>query len=352
MNHTFCNFIVGPSNRLAHHAALAVADNPNATYNPLLIRAASGLGKTHLLHAIGDHARQKQTACRIAYLTPRNLSHTLHKALGSGHIEVLRDQYLNTDLLLVDDLQEVNGKRHTQNMMLNLLDELVNGDRQVVMASTTRPQNIPSLDPRLCSRMSGSAVVDIQPPEAETRRRILHRKAAAHDVALSDSAAELIAGGLGANVRELENCLARLAAYASLHERPFDDNLVREVLQGEHPTNERKISVIQRTVAAYFGVRASDIRTKRRTRAVLVPRQIAMYLAHESTHLSPSEIGRLLGGHSATSVQHAFGRIQQLTQRDAGVARAVRVLRDMLVNPGVNNADISFPQDDLKQMCG
>ena len=259
---------------------------------------------------------------------------------------------MQADILLLDDLQDIVGMDHTQKMLVGILDELVRRDRQVVMASTTMPHNITSLDPRLSSRLGSSAIVDIQPPEAETRFHILRHKAAMHHVALSESATELVAAGTGANVRELENRLARLAAYASLHERPIDDTLVREVLSGEPPTDERKLSLIQRTVASYFGVGTPEIKTKHRTRALLVPRQIAMHLSHELTGLSVSEIGRLFGGHSTASVQHAFRRIQQLTHRDASVARAVGVLRDMLVNPGVDNSDISFPQGRLKRMCG
>ena len=352
MNHTFSNFIVGPSNRLAHQAALMIANNPDATYNPLLIRAASGLGKTHLLLAISDHVRQSQATCQIIYLTAGNLSHALHNALRNGRIETFRDQYLKAEILLVDNLQEIAGRSQTQQMLLHILDELMSSGRQVVMASTTMPRNITSLDPRLCSRLSYSGVVEIQPPEPETCRHILRGKAAIHRIALSDSATELIATGSRTNVRELENRLARVAAYASLHDRPIDDALVHEILAGKNPTDERKISVIQQTVTNYFGVRISDIKTKRRTHTILMPRQIAIYLSHELTGASLSEIGRLFGGHSTSSVQHAHRRIAQLTHGDASVARSVRSLRDMLVNPRVDNSDIGFPQDDLKQVCG
>ena len=352
MKPTFSNFIVGPSNRLAHQAALMIADNPDATYNPLLIRAASGLGKTHLLRAISNRPRQNKVTRRIIHTTPGGLAHALHAALQNGRINALRDQYLDTEMLLVDDLQEIAGKSHTQKMLLNVLDELLGSDRQVVVASTTRPQDIPSLDPRLCSRLSGGAVVEVQPPEPETYRRILRHKAAARGVALSDRAAELVLAGMHGGIRELENRLARLAAYASLHGRPIDDALVHEALLGKLPTDERKISAIQQAVATHFGVRTSEIRTKRRTRAVLVPRQIAMHLSHELTSVPASEIGRLFGGHSTSVVLHAFRRIQQLTQRDAGVARSVRLLRDMLIHSGVDNSHIGFPQDDLKQACG
>ena len=352
MKPTFANFIVGPSNRLAHQTALTVAYKPDATYNPLLIRAASGLGKTHLLRAIGSHARQNKATRRIIHMTPGGLAHALHTALGNGRVDRLRGQYLNTEMLLVDDLQDIAGKNHTQKMLLNVLDELTGSDRQVVMASTTRPQDITSLDPRLCSRLSGSTVVDVQQPEAETYRRILRHKAAAHRVALSDEAAELVVAGADGSVRELENRLARLAAYASLHGRPIDATLVNEALAGKHATDERKISAIQQAVAAHFGVGTSEIKTRRRTRAVLVPRQIAMHLSHELTSVPASEIGRLFGGRSTAVVLHAFRRIQQLTRRDAGVAQAVRLLRDMLTHSGVDNSHISFPQDDLKQACG
>lgn len=352
MEHTFSNFIVGPANRLAYQAAFRIADNPDATYNPLLCRAASGLGKTHLLQAISNHAKRNRASCHIVYLTPGGLGHALHNASRNDHIQTLRDQYLKAEFLLVDDLQEIGGKRHSQQMLLTVLDELIRKDKQIVVASITRPQNIPSLDPRLGSRLSGSAVVDILPPEPETCRRVLRHKAAAHQVALSDRAAKLMLASIGANIRELENCLARLATYASLHGRPIDDALVHKLLLVNPPTDERRISDIQQTVASHFGVRISEIRTKRRTHAILVARQIAMHLSQELTSIPLSEIGRLFGGHSTASVQRASQRIRHLAHRDAGVARSVRLLRDMLVQPRVDNSCFSFPQSDLKEICG
>ena len=352
MKHTFSNFIVGPANRHAYQAAFRIANNPDATYNPLLCRAASGLGKTHLLQAISNHTKRNRASCQIVYLTPGGLGHALHNALRNDHIETLRDQYLKAEFLLVDGLQEIAGKRHSQQILLTVLDELMGKDKQIVVASTTRPQNIPSLDPRLGSRLSGSAIVDIQPPEPETCRRILRHKAAAHQVALSDGTTELILASIGANVRELENCLARLATYASLHGRSIDEALVREQLLLNPSTDEQQISAIQQTVASHFGVRISEIRTKRRTHAILVARQIAMHLSQDLTSIPLSEIGRLFGGHSTASVQRASKRIRHLAHRDAGVARSVRLLRDMLVQPRVDNSCFSFPQGDLKEMCG
>ena len=169
MNHTFTNFIVGPSNRLAHQAALAVAGNPAAAYNPLLIRAGEGSGKTHLLHAIAYHLSQKTTVWQTTYLTPNSLSHKLHNALQNHHIEALRDQYLKTDILLVDDLQDMAGKNYTQQALLHILDNLSNHGKQIVLASTITPQDITSLDQRLQSRLSCGVIVEIQPPELETR---------------------------------------------------------------------------------------------------------------------------------------------------------------------------------------
>ena len=352
MNHTFADFIVGPSNRLAHQVALTIANDPDATYNPLLIRAASALGKTHLLHAIGEQARQNQAPGQITCLTPGGLSHALHNALKNGRIDTLRNQYLKTEILLVDDLQEIAGRNHTQNVLLHILDELMNSGRQVVMASTTLPLHIASLDQRLRSRLSGCAIVEIQPAEPETCKHILLSKAATHRLSLPESAAELIAAGTGTDLRELENRLARVAAYASLHDRPIDDALVHEVLLGTHPTQEREISVVQQTVANYFGVRISDIKTKRRTHAILIPRQIAMYLSYELTDASLQEIGQLFGGRSTSSVQHACRRIEQLTHGDDGIAGSVRSLRGMLARQPVGNSDIGFPQEGLKQVCG
>ena len=352
MNHSLSNFIVGPSNRLAYQVATAIADNPNGTYNPFLIRAAAGLGKTHLLHAVREHIKQHKTACRVTYVTPDGLSRRLHNAIRSGHVETLRDQYLKTDILMVDDVQDIAGRQHTQGMLLHILDEFMSSGRQVVVATSTMPRNIPSLEPRLCSRLGCSLVVEIRPPEPETCRKILHHKASLRRIELPDSVIELLVSATGANIRELEHHLTGLAAFASLHGRPIDDDLVLEMLQRENPTSERQISMIQQTVATYFGVRIADLKTKRRPHVILVPRQIAMFLSHELTSASPSEIGRLFGGRSSASVQHACRRIERLTRSGAGVSRPVQALRDMLGNSHVDNSGIGFPQDDLKEECG
>ena len=208
MNQTFANFIVGPSNRLAYQAAMTIASNPAAAYNPLLIRGADGLGKSHLLHAIGHHLNQQRGNWQIAYLTPDSLSYKLHNALQNGHIETLRGQYLKTDTLLMDDLQDIAGKNYTQQTLLHTLDALLNSGKQIVMASTTTPQDITPLDLRLTSRLSCGVVVEIQSPEADTRLAILRQKAAAYRISLSDSVANLILSDSRTNVRDLENTLA------------------------------------------------------------------------------------------------------------------------------------------------
>ena len=344
MDHTFTNFIVGPSNRLARQAAQAVADNPATAYNPLLIRAADGLGKSHLLRAIGHHFRESRPTWQITYLTPDTLSHKLHNALQNHHIEALRDQHQKTDALLVDDLQDIAGKTYTQQALLHILDDLSNSGKQVVMASTTIPQDITPIDQRLRSRLSCGVIVEIQPPEPETCMAILRQKAAVYRISLSDSVVNRIISDSRTSVRELENNLARLAAYASLRDRTIDDELVSDVLGQTYVPSQQQVSVIQQTVAGHFGVKVSDIKTKQRSHAILIPRQIAMYLCQELTDMPLPEIGRLFGDRNAATVQHAYRKVHRLIDVHAGLAGTVRALRKTLAETGVETADMSFPQ--------
>ena len=352
MNQTFANFIVGTSNQLACQAAVAVANSPAAAYNPLLIRAADGLGKTHLLRAVGHHFSQNKLSRQITYLTPDDLSHKLHNALQNNSIEALRKHYRKTDLLLADDLQDIAGKSYTQQTLLHILDDLLNTGKQIVMASTTMPQDITPLDARLRSRLTGGVSVEIQAPETETRLAILHQKAATYRISLSDSVASLIASDAQASIRELENNLARLAAYASLRDAPIDTKLVNDMLQPTCRTTQYQVSVVQQTVASHFGVKVSDIKAKKRDHNILIPRQIAMYLCQEVTDAPLAEIGRLFGGRSPATVQHAYAKIGRLTDDNAGIARAVHTLRKTLVVTGVEMADISFPQSPANRVCG
>lgn len=352
MNHTFVNFIVGPSNRLAYQAALAVANDPAAAYNPLLIRAANGLGKTHLLHAIGHYLGKRKPAWQTTYLTPDSLSHKLHHAIQNGHIEALRDQYLKTDILLVDDIQEIAGKSYTQQALLHTLDNLLHAGKQIVVASTTTPHDITSLDLRLQSRLSCGVIVEIQPPELETRLSILRQKAAAYRISLPDNVASLIASDSRLNIQELENSLTRLATYASLHDNAIDDGLISDMLRQTRTTDQHQITVIQQTVASHFGVKVSDIKAKHRSHVVLIPRQIAMYLCQELTDVPLPEIGRLFGGRSTSTIQHAYRRVGTLMDSDVSLAGTVRVLSRTLAKAHVEIADISFPQAEANRVCG
>ena len=352
MNQTFANFIVGASNRLAYQAAVAIADNAAAAYNPLLIRAADGLGKTHLLRAVGHHFGQNKLSWQITYLTPDSLSHKLHNALQNNHIEALRKHYRKTDLLLADDLQDIAGKSYTQQTLLHIFDDLLNTGKQIVMASRTMPQDITPLDARLRSRLTGAVSVEIQMPETETRLAILHQKATNYRISLSDSVASLIASDAQTNIRELENNLARLAAYASLRDVPIDAKLVSDMLQQTRKTTQHQVSVIQQTVASHFGVKISDIKAKKRDHGILIPRQIAMYLCQEVTDAPLAEIGRLFGSRSTATVQHAYRKIGRLTDDNTSVAQTVHALRKTLAVTGVERADISFPQSRIGRVCG
>lgn len=352
MTHTFSNFIVGASNRLAYQAAVTVANNPAATYNPLFIRGADGLGKTHLLHAISHHVGENRATSQVTYLTPDSLSHNLYNALQNGYIETLSNQYRKTDVLLVDDIQNIAGKNYTQQTLLHILDGLLNGGGQIVIAGTAMPQDITPLDLRLRSRLSSGAIIEIRPPDLETCLSILRQKAATYRIPLSDSTARLIVADSWTSIRKLENRLARLAAYSSLRNSPVDDELIVEMMHQPHTTDEQRVSVIQQTVAGHFGVKLSDIKTKRRDPTILMARQIAMYLCQEMTATTTAEIGQLFGGRSSTTVQHAYRRISRLMDGDASLARSVRMLRKALADMDVDIADTSFPQDVMNRVCG
>lgn len=332
MDYTFANFVVGASNQFAHAAAFAVATLPAKAYNPLFLYGGPGLGKTHLLHAIHQQIIQTDPTQRVAYLTAEHFSHNLSSALQRADMETFRRHYRDVDTLLVDDVQFLAGKTHTQEEFFHTFNTLYEAGKHLVLGSDRPPQDITPLQERIRSRLGSGLLADIQPPDFETRMAILCRKAEARGLALPAEVAMLIATHFRANVRELESCLARIGAYASLQAQPITVPLAETMVQQIMSEQDRAITAprIQQTVAAYFGVKTGDLRSKSRVRTITLPRQIAMFLCRELTTASLPEIGRFFGGKDHTTVLHACTKIAHLEEHDESIARVLWQLRQTL----------------------
>lgn len=331
MDCTFANFVVGSSNQFAHAASLAVANLPTRAYNPLFIYGGIGLGKTHLLQAIGYRIKQRGACAK--YLSSERFMNELLNALQRGHaIEAFRTRYRLVDTLLIDDIQFIAGKDHTQEEFFHTFNALYDAGKQVVMTSDRSPQEMIHLQERLRSRFMAGLVADIQTPDLETRVAILCRKAEERGLHLPSNVAMLIASHLQTNVRELEGCLTRLGAYASLNAQSINDDLAEQVLEQLLTEREQVLTApqIQQAVADFFGLKIHDLKSKRRHRAITLPRQIAMYLCRELTDATLPEIGRYFGGRDHTTVIHACSKMTTLTTSDEHVSRILRQLRQSL----------------------
>jgi len=266
MDYTFTNFVVGSSNQFAHAAALAVANLPAAAYNPFLLYGGTGLGKTHLLHAIAHRIRQHHPTWRVVYLPAESFMRELLQALHHEYMDAFQERYRQADVLLVDDLQFMAGRERTQEVFLQTFNALYEAKKQIVLSSDKPPQELAPLAARLRSRLTAGLIADLQPPDLETRLAILDRKALAHGIVLPPSVAMLIASRVRTNVSDLEQCLARVVTYASLHTQSIDEGLAETVLQQTFAEREQAITAprIQQTVAAHFGLKMSELRSKRR----------------------------------------------------------------------------------------
>jgi chromosomal replication initiator protein len=330
MNCTFTNFVVGSSNQFAHAASLAVANLPARAYNPLFLYGGVGLGKTHLLEAIGHHLTQQ--GARAVYLSAERFMNDLVNSLQHGRMEIFRTRYRQVDALLIDDVHFLAGKDRTQEEFFHTFNALYNTGGQVVVSSDKPPQDIVALEERLRSRFSSGLIADIQPPDLETRVAILLRKAEERGLALSSRVAMLVATRVRTNVRELEGCLTRIGAYASLHARSITEELAETVLQQVVAEREDMLTTgrIQRIVAEHFGVKTSELKSKRRLRSITFPRHVAMFLCRELTDASLPEIGRQFGGRDHTTVLHSCTKIARLETEDEHVARLLWHLRRTL----------------------
>ena len=318
VEYTFENFVEGKSNQMARAASMQVASNPGDTYNPLLIYGSTGLGKTHLMHAIGHRMFEEIMGVNVVYLRAERFVDEMITALRHNTINDFKKVYRSVDALLIDDIQFFAGKERSQEEFFHTFNMLLEREKLVVLTSDRYPKGIPGLDGRLKTRFGGGLSVAIEPPELETRAAILMKKAAATDIEVPDSVAFFIAQWLQSNVRELEGALNRVIALARFTGRAVSVALAKEALRDLLALQERLITVenIQRTVAQHFKIRVADLISKRRTRSIARPRQIAMALCKELTTHSLPEIGDAFGGRDHTTVLHACRRIAELREQN------------------------------------
>jgi chromosomal replication initiator protein len=316
--YSFDTFIVGSSNQFAHAACRAVAEAPSRSYNPLFIYGGVGLGKTHLMHAIGHYVLDYDPSLKLTYISSERFMNEMINALRYERILDFRERYRSVDILLVDDIQFVSGKDGTQTEFFHTFNALYDAQKQIVLSSDRPPHEIPALEERLRSRFEWGLIADIQPPDLETKVAILKRKAEAEAVPLPDEVALFIAQRIKSNVRELEGSLIRLIAYASLTGRDISLELTQEVLRNAIDLDERAITLesIQRYVADHYQLKVSDLKSRNNSKSVALPRQVAMYLCKSLTQASLPEIGRCFGGKHHSTVIHSIKKIEELRKRD------------------------------------
>jgi len=326
--YTFESFVVGNSNQFAQAACRAVADLPSKAYNPLFIYGGVGLGKTHLLHAVGHQISRLFPGLSLLYLSSERFTNDLINAIRYDRTAEFRAKYRTIDLLLIDDIQFISGKERTQEEFFHTFNDLYEARKQIIVSCDCAPKEIPEIEERLRSRFEWGLIADIQPPDFETRVAILKKKAEIERVRLPDDVAYLIASRIKANIREIEGSLTRMVAFCALSGREMSVDLAQEVLSEIWGEEEKIITIehIQRKVSDFFGIKLGDMRAKNRTKAVAFPRQIAMYLARQLTHASLSEVGRAFGGKDHTTVLHAVEKIQTLLHEDRKFKRTIDTL--------------------------
>jgi len=330
---TFESFVVGSNNQFAHSAALAVAKSPARTYNPLFVYGGSGLGKTHLLQAIGHYVISANKSAKVVYLSSEQFTNEFIDAIQHGTLVKFRKKYRNADVLMIDDIQFLAGKERSQEEFFHTFNALHDGHKQVVLSSDRPASEIDKLEQRLVSRFEWGMTAEIQPPDAETRIAILRSKAAGLNIELDPWVIDFLADKIRNNVRRLEGALMRVASYKSLSDRPITreviENLLRDIFQ-EQARKSVTIDQIQRRVAEHFDVRLADMTSKRRPANIAFPRQIAMYLSRELTKSSLSDIGEAFGGKDHGTVIHACKLVKKRIEDDEKTRSAVSLLDNQL----------------------
>lgn len=328
--YTFDTFIVGASNQFAHAAARAVAETPSRSYNPLYIYGGVGLGKTHLMHAIGDYVLKHNPTMRLTYVSGERFMNEVVNALRYDRILEFRERYRTVDILLVDDVQFIAGKERTQTEFFHTFNALHDAQKQIVLSSDVPPHQIAELEERMRSRFEWGLIADIQSPDLETKVAILKRKADSEGVPLADNVALYIAGRIKSNIRELEGALIRLLAYASLTGKDLTLALAQEVLRDvlNHDEKAVTIDMIQKFVADYYQLKLTELKSRNNSKSVAMPRQVAMYLCKQLTNASLPEIGKSFGGKHHSTVIHSIKKVEEMRQKDSQFNSLINTLTE------------------------
>ena len=332
LRYTFDSFVVGKSNEFAHAASRAVAEQPSKAYNPLFLYGGVGMGKTHLMHAIGHTIKKRNPAMRLSYVSAEKFTIEVINSLRFDRMITFRDRFHTVDVLLVDDIQFIAGKERTQEEFFHTFNALYEQQKQIVISSDCLPKDINSIEERLRSRFEWGLIADIQPPDLETKIAILQKKAENDRFPLPDEVAEYIARAIKSNVRELEGALTRLMAYASLTGASISLATAQQVLRNIIASQEKRVTIdlIQKRVSEHFNLREQDLKVRSNTRAIAFPRQVAMYIVKQLTTASLPEIGRQFGGKHHTTVLHSINKIEEMRRSDKELNRTITRLMDAL----------------------
>jgi chromosomal replication initiator protein len=330
--YAFDTFVVGKSNEFAHAASRAVAEQPSKAYNPLFLYGGVGMGKTHLMHAIGHMIKKRNPAMKLSYVSAEKFTIEVINSLRFDRMISFRDRFHTVDVLLVDDIQFIAGKERTQEEFFHTFNALYEQQKQIVISSDCLPKDINSIEERLRSRFEWGLIADIQPPDLETKIAILQKKAENDRFHLPDEVAEYIARAIKSNVRELEGALTRLMAYASLTGTAISLATAQSVLRNIIASQEKRVTIdlIQKSVSEHFNLREQDLKIRSNTRAIAFPRQVAMYIVKQLTTASLPEIGRQFGGKHHTTVLHSINKIEELRRSDKELNRTITRLMDAL----------------------
>ncbi|MEW9501185.1 chromosomal replication initiator protein DnaA [Jeotgalibacillus marinus] len=331
--YTFDKFVIGSGNRFAHAASLAVAEAPAKAYNPLFIYGGVGLGKTHLMHAIGHYVLEHNPSAKVVYLSSEKFTNEFINSIRDNKAVDFRNKYRNVDVLLIDDIQFLAGKEQTQEEFFHTFNTLHEESKQIVISSDRPPKEIPTLEDRLRSRFEWGLITDITPPDLETRIAILRKKAKAEALDIPNEAMLYIANQIDSNIRELEGALIRVVAYSSLVSKDINADLTAEALKDIMPSSKPKVIKIldiQKVVGEHFSIKLEDFKAKKRTKTIAFPRQIAMYLSREMTDFSLPKIGEEFGGRDHTTVIHAHEKISNLLEHDTSLKQEVKEIKTTL----------------------
>jgi chromosomal replication initiator protein len=328
--YTFDTFVVGASNQFAHAAAASVAEQPSKSYNPLFLYGGVGLGKTHLMQAIGHSLKRRNPAMRLTYISAEKFTNEVIASIRFERMATFRDRFRNMDVLMVDDIQFIATRERTQEEFFHTFNALYDQQKQIVISSDCPPKEISAIEERLRSRFEWGLIADIQPPDLETKIAILQKKAENERVHIPDDVAEYIARAIKSNIRELEGALIRLMAYASLTGVEINLGTAQQVLKNIIETQEKKVTIdqIQKRVGEHFGLRAQDLKIRSNSKVIAFPRQVAMFLVKQLTSASLPEIGKQFGGKHHTTVLHSINKIETLRQVDKDLNKTINRLLD------------------------